>query len=90
MTKEDLVDKMAREASITKRAAETALNSFMSGVRDALKRGERVSLVGLGTFFVGRRAARNGRDPRTRERIRIKAMYVPRFRPGEVLRDVVR
>jgi DNA-binding protein HU-beta len=90
MTKEDLVEKMAREANITKRAAETALNSFLSGVRDALKRGERVSLVGLGTFFVGRRAARNGRDPRTRERIRIKAMYVPRFRPGEALRDVVR
>ncbi len=90
MTKEDLVDKMAREASITKRAAEVALNSFMSGVRDALKRGERVSLVGLGTFFVGRRAARNGRDPRTRERIRIKAMYIPRFRAGQALRDVIR
>ena len=89
MTKEDLVDKMAREAKVTKRAAEAALNSFMSGVRDALKRGERVSLVGLGTFFVGRRAARNGRDPRTRARIRIRAMYVPRFRPGQTLRDVV-
>jgi DNA-binding protein HU-beta len=90
MTKEDLVDQMAREAKITKRAAEAALNSFMAGVRDALKRGERVSLVGLGTFFVGRRAARNGRDPRTRERIRIKAMYVPRFRPSQALRGVIR
>lgn len=90
MTKQQLVDKMAREARITKRAAEEALNSFMGGVRGALKRGERVSLVGFGTFLVARRAARNGRDPRTGHLIKIKAMRVPRFRPGQELRNVVR
>lgn len=90
MTKEHLVEKMAWEAKINKRAAEAALNSFISGVRDALKRGERVSLVGLGTFLVGKRSARNGWDPRSGRPIRIKAMYVPRFRPGKALRDVVR
>ena len=90
MTKQQLVDKMAREARITKRAAETALNSFMGGVRGALKRGDRVSLVGFGTFLVARRAARNGRDPRTGHMIKINAMRVPRFRPGQELRNVVR
>jgi len=90
MTKEHLVEKMAWEVKITKRAAEAALNSFISGVRDALKRGEHVSLVGLGTFVVGKRAARNGWDPRSGRSIRIKATYVPRFRPGKALRDVVR
>ncbi len=62
MTKQQLVDRMAREAKVTKRAAEVALNTFMAGVRGALKRGERVSLVGFGTFLVSKRAARNGRD----------------------------
>jgi DNA-binding protein HU-beta len=90
MTKEQLVGRMAREARITKRAAESALNSFMAGVRGALKRGERVSLVGFGTFLVGKRCARNGRDPRSGDPITIKAMRVPRFRPGQALRDVVR
>jgi DNA-binding protein HU-beta len=90
MTKELLVNKMARDAKITKRAAEIALNSFIMGVRGALKRGERVSLVGFGTFLVGRRAARNGRDPRTGKPIKIGAMRVPRFRPGQALRDAVR
>ena len=90
MTKEHLVAKMAREARITKRAAEVALNSFISGARGSLKRGERVSLVGLGTFMVGKRSARNGRDPRSGDPITIKAMRVPRFRPGQALRDVVR
>ena len=90
MTKQQLVDRMAREAKVTKRAAEAALNTFMAGVRGALKRGERVSLVGFGTFLVSKRAARNGRDPRTGEFIKIKAMRVPRFRPGQELRNVVR
>ena len=90
MTKQQLVDKMAREAKVTKRAAEVALNSFMAGVRGALKRGERVSLVGFGTFLVAKRSARNGRDPRTGDPIKIKAMRVPRFRPGQELRNVVR
>ena len=90
MTKEQLVTKVARDAKVTKRAAEAALHSFMAGVKSALKRGERVSLVGFGTFLVGKRSARNGRDPRTGKLIRIKAMRVPRFRASQELRKAVK
>lgn len=90
MTKAELVDRMAKDAQITKKAAEAALDSFTMGVRDALKRGKRVSLVGFGTFSVGRRAARNGRNPQTGEAIRIRASKVPKFKAGKTLRDVIR
>jgi DNA-binding protein HU-beta len=90
MTKAELVERMAKAAKITKRAAETALESFTSGVRDSLKKGRRVSLVGFGTFSVGKRAARNGRNPQTGEAIKIKAAKVPRFKAGKALRDSIR
>lgn len=90
MTKADLVKRMAKDADISKKAAEAALDSFTMGVRDALKRGKRVSLVGFGTFSVGRRAARNGRNPQTGEAIRIRASKVPKFKAGKTLRDVIR
>ncbi len=90
MTKAELVERMAKEAKITKRAAEAALDSFTAGVRDSLKRGKRVSLVGFGTFAVGRRAARNGRNPQTGETIKIKASKVPKFKAGKALKDAIR
>jgi DNA-binding protein HU-beta len=90
MTKAELVERMAKAAKITKRAAETALDSFAAGVRDSLKKGKRVSLVGFGTFSVGKRAARNGRNPQTGEAIKIKAAKVPRFKAGKALRDSIR
>jgi DNA-binding protein HU-beta len=90
MTKAELVERISRDAKITKRAAETALDSFMAGVRDTLKKGKRVSLVGFGTFAIGRRAARIGRNPQTGETIKIKAAKVPKFRAGKVLKDAVR
>ncbi len=90
MTKAELVDRMAKDAKITKRAAEAALDSFTVGVRDSLKRGKRVSLVGFGTFAVGRRAARNGRNPQTGETIKIKAAKVPKFRAGTALKNAIR
>ncbi|HYL79463.1 MAG TPA: HU family DNA-binding protein [Candidatus Acidoferrum sp.] len=90
MTKADLVERMAKEAKITKKAAETALDSFTSGVRDSLKKGKRVSLVGFGTFSIGKRAARNGRNPQTGEAIKIKAAKVPRFKAGKTVKDAVR
>lgn len=90
MTKADLVERMAKEAKITKRAAEAALESFTRCVRDSLRRGKRVSLVGFGTFAVGRRAGRNGRNPQTGEAIKIKASKVPKFRAGQALKDAVR
>ena len=90
MTKAELVERMAKAAKITKRAAETALDSFTTGVRDSLRKGKRVSLVGCGTFSVSKRAARNGRNPQTGEAIKIKAAKVARFRPGKELRDSIR
>ena len=90
MTKAELVERMSRDAKISKKAAETALDSFMANVRDVLKKGKRVSLVGFGTFAVGRRAARNGRNPQTGETIKIKAAKVPKFKAGKILKDAVR
>jgi DNA-binding protein HU-beta len=81
---------MAKDAKITKKAAEAVLDSFTMCVRDSLRRGKRVSLVGFGTFAVGRRAARNGRNPQTGETIKIKASKVPKFRAGKALKAAVR
>ncbi|HSB78641.1 MAG TPA: HU family DNA-binding protein [Candidatus Methylomirabilis sp.] len=90
MTKADLVERAAKAAKVTKKAAEAVLDSFMEGVRDSLKKGKRVSLVGFGTFSVGKRAARNGRNPQTGEAIKIKAAKVPRFKAGKTLKDAIR
>ena len=90
MTKAELVERISRDAKISKKAAETALDSFMASVRDSLRKGKRVSLVGFGTFAVGRRAARNGRNPQTGETIKIKATKVPKFKAGKALKDAVR
>ncbi|MBZ0169227.1 transcriptional regulator [Candidatus Methylomirabilis lanthanidiphila] len=90
MTKAELVDKIAKDACITKKAAETALASTTSGIRDSLKKGKKVTLVGFGTFSVARRAARNGRNPQTGDVIKIKAAKTPRFRAGKALKDAVR
>ena len=90
MTKADLVARLAKDAKITKKAAESALVSFVGCVRDSLKKGKRLSLVGFGTFAVGKRAARNGRNPQTGETIKIKASKTVRFKAGKGLRDAVR
>jgi DNA-binding protein HU-beta len=90
MTKAELVDKMARDAHITKKAAETALNSITSGVRDSLKKGKKVTLVGFCTLSVGKRKARKGRNPQTGKEILIKAARVVRFKAGKALKDAVK
>lgn len=89
MTKADLVAKMAKGSGMTQRAAEVALESALKSIRDSLKKGKKVTLVGFGTFSVGRRAARNGRNPRTGRVIRIPASKVPRFKPGKELKKAV-
>lgn len=90
MTKADLVERMAKDAGITKKAAEAALGSALKSIRDSLRKGRKVTLVGFGTFQVSRRAARNGRNPQTGRTIRIPATKVPRFKPGKALKGAVR
>ena len=87
MNKTDMIDHIATQADISKASAARALDAFVGGVKTALKKGSSVSLVGFGTFTVTRRQARTGRNPRTKEPIKIKAAKVPKFRPGKALKD---
>ena len=90
MTKAELIDKMSKEAKISKAAAGKALDSFMDGVTKALKKKEgKVTLVGFGTFQKSRRKARKGRNPQTGNPIKIKAKNVVKFKPGKKLKDAV-
>lgn len=89
MNKSDLVDAIAKSADISKAAAGRALDATVESIKKALKKGDTVSLVGFGTFKVGKRAARTGRNPRTGETIKIKAAKVPKFTAGKGLKDAV-
>ena len=90
MTKADLVGVLARASGGSKSSAEQAMDAFLEAIRRSLRRGDRVTLSGFGTFVVSQRAARAGRDPRTGAEIRIPAARVPRFRPSRSLRAAVR
>jgi DNA-binding protein HU-beta len=90
MSREDLITKMAGEATISKKAAGIALNAIISGVMASLQKGEKVSLVGFGTFGVSARKARTGVNPQTGKKIQIKARKVPVFKPGKKLREAVK
>ena len=85
MNKSELVSKIADEAGITKAQAGAALESFVDGVAKTLKKGDKLTLVGFGTFSVSKRAARKGRNPKTGETIKIKAKKVARFKAGKEL-----
>jgi DNA-binding protein HU-beta len=85
MNKAELIDAIAADANISKAAAKKALDSFTSNVTGALKKNDRVSLVGFGTFSVSKRSAREGRNPQTGAKIKIKAKNVARFKPGAEL-----
>lgn len=89
MNKSELVDFIASEAEISKAAAGRALEAFTTAVKTTLKKGGDLTLVGFGTFSVGARAARLGRNPQTGEEIKIKAAKVPKFKPGKGLKDTV-
>lgn len=89
MTKAELIDKISKDAKVSKSVASTALNSFVEGVSQALSKGDSVTLVGFGTFTVNQRAARKGRNPQTGQTINISSAKVPRFRPGKNLKDMV-
>jgi DNA-binding protein HU-beta len=83
MNKAELIDKIAKDAGVTKTQANEALDSFTNAVIATLKKGDRVTLVGFGTFSVSERSARNGRNPQTGEVIKIKARKVPKFKAGK-------
>ncbi|MEE6185862.1 DNA-binding protein HU-beta [Mycovorax composti] len=85
MNKSELIEKLAKDAGITKTQANAALDSFIDAVTKTLKKGDKVTLVGFGTFSVSKRAARNGRNPQTGAVIKIKAKKVARFKAGKEL-----
>ena len=89
MNKIELIEHVAKQADISKAAAGRALEAVVGGIRSSLKKGNSVTLVGFGTFSIGKRAARTGRNPRTGAAIKIKAAKVPKFRPGKALKDAL-
>ena len=89
MNKTDLVAAMAEKAEVSKKDAEKVLKAFTDVVADALKNGDKVQLVGFGTFEVSERAAREGRNPRTRETMMIEASKAPKFKAGKALKDIL-
>lgn len=89
MNKAELITKVAEESKLTKKAAEAALDAFVATVEGALKAGEKVQLVGFGTFEVRERAARKGRNPQTKQEIKIPASKAPVFKAGKALKEMV-
>ena len=89
MTKVDLIAKVAAEAELTKKDAEKAVAAVLDGITEALKAGDKVALVGFGTFETRERPARTGRTPRTKEESTIPATTAPAFKAGKALKDAV-
>lgn len=89
MTKTELVEKVAERTGMTKKDTAEAVDAVFASIAEALQRGEKVQLVGFGTFEVRERAARIGRNPQTGEEIEISARIVPAFKPGKALKDAV-
>lgn len=89
MNKGELIKQMADGAEITLKDAESALKAALDGIKKALKKNDKVTLVGFGTFSVSKRKARMGRNPRTGEALKIKARNIPKFSAGRELKDAV-
>ncbi|MGN0346075.1 MAG: HU family DNA-binding protein [Lachnospiraceae bacterium] len=89
MTKTDLVEVIVKETGLTKKAASDAVTALTDSVVEALKKGDKVALVGFGTFEVAKRDARKGRNPQTGKEIKIKASKSPKFKAGKALKDAV-
>ena len=89
MNKAELVSRMAEKSELTKKEAEMALNALMESIQEALVSGDKVQLVGFGTFETRERAARKGRNPQTKEEIKIPASKAPVFKAGKALKDLV-
>ncbi len=89
MNKKELVDQVSENTGYHKKEIKEILEGTLDAISDALANGERVQLVGFGTFEVSKRAAREGRNPQTGKKIKIAARKVPKFRPGKALKDQV-
>lgn len=89
MNKSELIDQIAKAAGVSKAAAGRSLDAATAAITKAMKKGDPVTLIGFGTFYVGQRAARNGRNPRTGTTIKINAANSPKFRAGKALKDAV-
>jgi nucleoid DNA-binding protein len=90
MTKPELILEISKGANLTKKAAEATLDSFLKSIKNSLKKGNEVRLIGFGTFKVSKRAARMGRNPRTGAAIKIAALKVPTFKAGQDLKAAVK
>jgi len=90
MTKAELIDKIASGTGLSKADASRALDATLNSVRAALKKGQKVTLVGFGTFSVVKRKSRKGRNPRTGQVITIPAAKIPKFTAGKSLKDAVK
>ncbi len=90
MNKTDLVDLVAEKTGLTKKDSDAAVSAVLEGVEDILAKGDKVQLVGFGTFEVRERKAREGRNPATGETIKIAAQKVPAFKPGKALKDKIK
>ena len=89
MNKAELVEAMATKTGETKKSAEASLNAFIEVVKESLKKGDKVQLVGFGSFEVRKRASRKGRNPQTGEEIKIPASKAPVFKAGKALKEIV-
>ena len=90
MTRDNLVEQMASKAGVTKTQADGVLRAFTDVVTAALSQGDSIGLTGFGTFQISKRAARQGVNPRTGEKLQTPAMNVPKFKAGKALKDAVR
>jgi DNA-binding protein HU-beta len=90
MTKAELIASIGKEAKISKASAEKAVNAFSSAITKALKKGDKLTLTGFGTFSVAKRRARIGRNPQSGREIKIPATRVAKFKPGNLLKSAVK
>lgn len=90
MTKNELIEKVAKKASLTKRASRDAVNSVFNLIKDALVRGEKVVITGFGTFLIRSRTARRGRNPQTGETIQIPGRKLPGFTAGKTIKRLIK
>ncbi|HBF12988.1 MAG TPA: DNA-binding protein HU [Deltaproteobacteria bacterium] len=89
MTKAELINQIAKDCGCAKALAENALNSATNAVAKCLKKGDKITLTGFGTFSIAKRKARIGRNPQTGAEIKIKASRVPKFKAGQALKNLV-